>query len=311
MRRHRVVALLLAGLGLAPAAAAQSSQFGVRGLGIPMRPLSVRAAATGGAFGLFDSESGINPSSFGLITAVTATFQSVQNWRSSTTPAGTGSARDNRFPAIVVAGPVGASRFSLGLSVSGYTDRNFSLASVDTLVLRGVDVETFDTLRSEGGLSDLRIAGAWAPSSRLQVGVGLHMITGSNRIDSRRVFSDTAYASAAERFTVSYLGFGLSGGVTARISRALTLAGAVRYDGQLRVERDSVPVSDTRLPLTVTAGARIQFGERLLGAAYAVRRTWSRSNADIVAQGGIGSDDTAEFGIWPYRITPPPRPAHR
>ena len=58
--------LLLSALILAPAgAAAQSSQFGVRGLGMPGRPLTARAFATGGAFGLFEGESGLNPAALG------------------------------------------------------------------------------------------------------------------------------------------------------------------------------------------------------------------------------------------------------
>jgi hypothetical protein len=297
--------------GLAVHAEAQSSQFGVRGLGLPVKPLSVRSFGSGGAFALFDQESGLNPASFGLITRVEASFQTVQSWRSSSSPAGEASARDNRYPGVMVAGPAGSSRFSLSLSASGYTDRNFTLASRDTLTLRGVPVETQDTLISLGGLSDLRGAIAWAPSPRLQLGLGLHMITGSNRIESRRTFADTAYAGATERFTVSYLGFGISVGATARVSRFLSVSGMIRHDGQLRVERDSTFLAETRLPLTMAAGARFQMTDRLIGAAYGVRRTWSRSDADLVQQGGIGADDTAEFGIGIERLSDPRRPSHR
>ena len=55
-----LVVLLLA--AAAPnTAAAQASQFGVRGLGLPGRALSARSLATGGGFGLFDGESSLNP----------------------------------------------------------------------------------------------------------------------------------------------------------------------------------------------------------------------------------------------------------
>jgi hypothetical protein len=310
MSRSALRVALCLGLAAGPAAA-QSSQFGVRGLGMPVKPLSVRSFGSGGAFALFDQESGFNPASFGLITRVEASFQTVQSWRNSSSPAGTASARDNRYPGVMVAGPVGSSRFALSLSASGYTDRNFTLASRDTLTLRGVPVETLDTLISLGGLSDLRGAIAWAPTARLQLGLGLHMITGSNRIESRRSFADTAYAGATERFTVSYLGFGISAGAMARVSRVLSVSGMIRYDNQLRVERDSTFLAETRLPLTMAAGLRLQMTDRLLGAAYGVRRTWSRSDDDIVEQGGIGADDTAEFGIGIERLSDPRRPSHR
>jgi len=310
MKRSALAVALYLGLTTA-SLAAQSSQFGVRGLGLPVKPFSVRSSGSGGAFALFDQESGLNPASIGLITRVEASFQTVQSWRSSSSPAGAASARDNRYPGILVAGPVGASRFALSLSASGYTDRNFTLASRDTLTLRGEPVETLDTLISLGGLSDLRGAIAWAPSTRLQLGLGLHMITGSNRIESRRSFADTAYAGAQERFTVSYLGFGISAGATARVSRLLSVSGMIRYDDQLRVERDSAFLAETRLPLTMSAGVRFQMSDRLLGAAYGIRRTWSRSDADLVEQGGIGADDTAEFGVGIERLSDPRRPSHR
>ena len=54
MRRALVFFALV--LLLPARATAQSSQFGVRGLGMPGRPLSTRAFSLGGAFGMFDGE---------------------------------------------------------------------------------------------------------------------------------------------------------------------------------------------------------------------------------------------------------------
>lgn len=290
--------------------AAQSSQFGVRGIGLPLRPISARATATGGAMGLFDSESGLNPASFALVTYVSASFQTVQSWRRSVSPTGTASARDNRYPGVFVAGPVGGSPFSISLSASGYADRNFSLASSDTVSPRGVPIATSDTLTSHGGVSDLRAAVAWRASRTVQFGLGLHMLTGSNRISSTRHFSDTTYAGAAEQFTISYLGFGVSTGVVARIGRTFTLAGMLRADEKLRVERDSLRVGSTKLPMTVAGGARIQIGDQLQVAASAMYRNWSVADRDIVAQEGVGSTNTTEFSLGAEYLSDPRRPNH-
>ena len=175
----RLAALLL--LSAASPLAAQSSQFGVRGLGLPLRPLSVRATGTGGGFAMFDTESSFNPGSLGQIGFTSASFQTIQSWRRSESPAGSASARDNRYPGIFVAGPIGGTRLAISLSASGYTDRNFSIASRDTLILRDVPVETTDTLRSLGGVSDVRAGIAWNGSPKLQIGVGIHLLTGSNQ----------------------------------------------------------------------------------------------------------------------------------
>lgn len=291
----RRLSLVLLGLAGAVPLAAQSSQFGVRGLGIPLRPISVRATGSGGGFSLFDGESALNPASVGQIVFLSANFQTVQSWRHSESPAGNSNARDNRYPGVFVGGPIGRTPFSLALSASGFTDRNFTLASRDTLVLRGQQVEAFDTISSQGGLSDLRAAVGWRQSRSIQWGLGFHMITGSNRIVSHRAFTDSAYSGASERFTYSYLGFGVSAGVMARIGKYLTLAGMVRADDRVRVELDTASVGHAKLPMTVAGGARIQLGDRILVAGSGLYRNWSTSNADLLALGGTGSVNTTEI----------------
>jgi len=308
-RRMGLPALLI--LAAVGQGAAQSSQFGARGLGIPVRPLSARAAGAGGAFGLFDPESALNPASVGELSRVTADFQTVQNWRRSVNPAGSASARDNRFPGIFVGGPIGGTQLSLALSASGYTDRNFSLASRDTVVLRDVPVEVFDTLRSEGGISDLRLAVGWRQAKTLHWGLGIHLLTGSNRITSHRVFADTAYAGVSEANTVSYLGFGVSAGVVARLGRVVSLAGMLRADNRIRVERDTTKLGGTKLPVTASGGVQIALGERLLLSGSALFRNWSVSDADLVAQGGVGSTNTTEFAGGLEFITQTKHPLHR
>ncbi|HTL04859.1 MAG TPA: hypothetical protein VL241_03875, partial [Gemmatimonadales bacterium] len=275
MSRRIAGLALLALLAATGRAAAQSSQFGVRGLGYPLRPLSVRGTATGGGFGLFDLESAFNPASIAPVSRLVADFQTVQSWRHSESPSGNGNSRDNRFPGVFVTGPIGGTRLAMSLSASGYTDRNFSLASSDTVVLRGQPVEVLDTLSSQGGISDLRAAVAWQQSRAVQWGIGLHLLTGSNRIFSHRVFSDTAYAGVSEKNTLSYLGVGVSAGVTARVGNAITFGGMVRADDRMRVERDTSRVGSTKLPITVAGGLRLQLGERFQIAGNGVYRNWS------------------------------------
>lgn len=297
-------------LAAAPAAA-QSSQFGVRGLGIPIQPISVRAAATGGGLGLFDLESRLNPASFALVPSVVASFQTVQSWRTSENPVGRASARDNGFPGVFVAGPVGGTPLAVAVSASGYTDRTFSLASRDTLDLRGVPVEVYDTLSSRGGLTDLRVAVAYAASRSFQAGIGFHVITGSNRIVNARRFGDSLYAGAREVSNISYLGVGLSAGLLVRVVPAISLAALVRLDDRLNVDRDTARIGRTRLPVTLAAGLRVQLSERFLMAGYGERRSWSKANEDLIAQGGIGAENVWVVGGGLELLTNARRPNHR
>lgn len=307
MRRLGLLTVLTLGAG---SAAAQSSQFGARGLGIPLRPISVRATGAGGAFGLFDLESALNPASIGMITRLSASFQTVQSWRRSESPAGSASSRDNRYPGVFVGGPVGGTPLSISLSASGYMDRNFALASTDTIELRGAPVEVVDTLSSLGGINDLRAAIAWRQSRAVQWGLGLHLLTGSNRISSHRVFSDTAYAGVSEQNTVSYLGLGVSAGVMVRVGRALTVAGMARMEDRMRLQRDTVSSGSTQLPVTLSGGLRLQLGTRLQLAGHALYRNWSVADSDLVALNGIGSSNTIEFSGGAEYLTNPARPLH-
>jgi hypothetical protein len=273
---------------------AQSSQFGVRGLGLPMRPLSPRAIATGGAFGMFDTESSLNPASIAPVAQFTSLIVTSQSYRSSKNPFGSASGRDGRFPQIIVAGPIGGTRLAGALSVSGYTDRSFSLGTQDSITLRGERVGVFDTLSSTGGLTDMRAALAWSATNDLFLGVAVHGIPGTNRVTNQRSFSDSSYASAIEQTELSYLGFGASAGVSFRPAPRVAIAGLFRTDGHLTVERDTSRSATTELPITVGAAVRWQPSLRVALAASYLRRNWSASDADLKQQGGIGAEDAFE-----------------
>lgn len=293
--RYAVFAVLC--LGLPTVAAAQSSQFGVRGLGIPIRPLSTEALATGGAFGFFDIQSSWNPASVGAAIQVTSVFTITQNFRSSTNPFGQSSGQDNRFPQIMVVGPIGGTNLAAGVSVSAYTDRSFALGSRDSITLRGNRMEVIDTLSSRGGLSDLAGTLAWKVNRSLVVGGAFHLITGSNRVQNQRMFSDTTFTTAVERTDLSYLGYGVSLGFTARLTSHFSVAGTVRSDSHLNVKRDSLgTVGTTDLPVSAGGAIRWQPSQKVGLAAFGNWKQWSTADADLKAQGGIGAMNTYDLG---------------
>ena len=189
MRGHSLPLLAVLALVAAPLAA-QSSEFGVRGLGLPGRSLSTRALGGGGALGLFDGESSLNPASLSTLSLTTAVFTMANNRRSSVNPAGTATGRDTRFPQVLIGGPIPRTRFVVGVSYSMFTDRDFQLVSTGTASPRGVPIGVTDTLTSRGGIADLRVATSYAFSPKLSVGGGIHFLTGSNRMATRRVWDD-------------------------------------------------------------------------------------------------------------------------
>jgi hypothetical protein len=297
-------------MAMPAAAAAQSSQLQVRGLGLPGRGISARATATGGAFGMFDSESSLNPAALGSVQAVTAGFTGIQSFRSVDLPGASESLRESRFPLMTIAGPTRRVPVVLGISYSNYTDRDFTLASGDTLDLRGAPVAVFDTLSSRGGLSDLRVAGAYR-FPRTTLGGGIHIITGSDRLQSKRAFEDPSYLPVSEKTELSYAGVGASLGVIHQLGGGLAVAALARSDGHVGVDRDSTRVSEMDLPYTLALGARWQLSPRLALAGQGIVRTWSATNSDLLAAGAPGSENTIDVSFGAEYVGDPKRPSRR
>ena len=303
--------LVFLAVTLVPVAAfAQSSQFGVRGLGQPGRPLSTEAFSAGGAFGLFDAESALNPAALGSLPALTATFGGLQDFRHVENPAGSQSVREMRFPHVSVAGPTRRSPVVVGVSFSSYTSRDFTLASADTVNLRGVLVPVSDTFASRGGLSDLRLAGAYRVDSTWVFGGAFHVITGSDRLRTRRAFADTTYQAARDSSELSYAGVGFSLGVIRNFGRNFSVAATARSDGHVNVDLDSTRAGTVDLPYTFGLGLRWRAHPKLELASQVLMRTWSGANSDLLAQGGIGADNTVEVAFG-GEFTPDPRRPNR
>jgi hypothetical protein len=297
-------------LALAPAAlAAQASQFGVRGLGVPGRPLSTRAAGSSGAFAMFDAESGLNPATIGGLRAMTATFNATESFRTVENPAGSESLRDTRFPYVSFGGPAPGTPFAIGVSYSTYTNRDFSNATVDTLELRDVLIPVFDTLSSKGGMSDLRIAGSFKAREGSVLAASFHILTGSNRMEQHRTFTDDQYRPVEQSTELSFAGVGLSVGAVHQLGRSLWVSAIARSDGGASMERDSAPVGDIDLPYSLGLGLRWKADARLDLAGHGVFRTWSAANSDLLALGGSGSDNTVEVAFGGELVPDPRRPS--
>ncbi len=290
--------------------AAQSSQFGVRGLGLPGRELSVASLGQEGADGLFDGRSARNPAALGLLTTSTLGFQSLQAWRSSDGVAGAGSTREQRFPLLLVGGPIPGSRFAFGLSYATYADRDFTMVSTGVASPRGVPLDVTDTLGSTGGINDLRLAGAWTPIPRVTIGIGGHLLTGSNRVFSTRAWSDTSYRPVRQSAEITYAGAGISGGVILQPTDRLLLAGTVRRDFSVQIERDSSNTGSITLPWTLAGGARYRIGDKLALAGQVSTSNWSVADAGLVDLGGVGARNTVEVsgGVeWVRNVRRPER----
>lgn len=288
-------------------AVAQSPEFGARGLGFPGRGVAVRSLSSGGASGLFDPESSQNPASLSGVATLTSAFTASQGFLRAENLAGSAATRSSRFPQLTVVGPVRVLPASVGFSFSNYTSRDFTLASSETITIRGEPVGVSDTLASRGGLNDFRLAGAYRIAERWGVGVGFHIITGSNRLTSTRVFDNPGFLSSRQRSELSFAGVGLSVGLMRQFGESFGVAAMVRSDGHLNMDSDSTRIATIDLPYTFGFGVRARPGAKLDLAAQGIYRTWSAANSDLLALGGNGARNTVELSAGGEYISDPRR----
>jgi hypothetical protein len=142
-------------------------------------------------------------------------------------------------------------------------------------------------------------------------GGAFHIITGSNRLRTRRTFADTAYQTATQSAEVSYAGVGVSLGVIRNFGPAFSLAASVRSDGKANVDRDSARVASVDLPYTFGFGLRWRPQPRLDLASAVSVKTWSGANSDLLAQGGNGAENTVEVSLGAEFTPDPRRPSRR
>lgn len=309
MRRSLILLTALGVLATVPAWG-QSSQFGINGLGIPGRGLSIRAAGADGAFGFFDPLSSLNPASVNELTQLTAGFAMVGSFRNSSNPSADESGRDTRFPQFIAGGAVPRSRLALGAYFSNYSDRDFLLASSDTVLLGGSAVGVTDTLASLGGLSDLRLTVGYRPPG-WSLGAGVHLITGGTRVSLKRVFDDSLYSPVSQRAEISYSGLGFSLGASRSLGGGLAASAIIRLDGSVRIDRDSTEVGQVDLPVTFGGALRWRASPRLDLASSVTRRSWSGADEDLRALGGTGSRNSFEWSAGAEWLSDPRRPASR
>lgn len=297
MRVLRIAgALALAGAALAPRAVAQESVFGIRGLGFPGRPVSGRSAGTGGAFIMFDPAGVQNPASLGRWRTMVGWMVGVPTRRSFEGTAGTTSLGSTRFP-LFGFGTIPGRRLVFGITVSEYLNRTWGVRDSVTVNQSGSPAPAIDQTTSVGGVSDLRFGLAYHLTPRIDVGVALHLQSGSTRSAIVRDFSDTAYVDFVNIAVTDYTGHGVSFGATAEVLPRLLLAGSLRLNSSLTAKATDGGRATTALPLEAGFGV---VGTPARGVSLALSGSyagWSSAADDLVAAGEERSRDTWSLGI--------------
>lgn len=273
-----IVAVLLV-LWPAGRLASQDSQFGIRGLGTPGKQESVRARSTGGAFAPFDAFSPLMDASLVDVRRLGGSVTGAISRRTVDIGGTQTPLRGTRFPAFVIGGPIGR-RLVIGAGFSTYLDRTFGISTSDTIVVRNDTVPITDAVTSDGAVADLRLAAAGRLNRWFAIGGGLHLLTGSTRVEATRTFGDTAYRNTTARDQVSYEGAGASVSALMDLGASLRVAGWFRADSKLRAQIRGRTAAENDLPNSYGAGILWRPGSQFALAATAAWRDWTASAPD-------------------------------
>ena len=258
-----------------------------QGLGYPPGELSTRALGTAGALGEIDARSPINPAALAIRTAAQVYAQYDPEFRTITSQGKTSSTTLARMPNIGGVLPLNG-QFVLGISASTFLNRTWETARARSQVFGADTVPFNETLKSEGAITDVRLALAYSASPRLRFGVGVHTFPGSMRLTSNEIFSDTTkFQNISQLNEVSFSGKAVSLGMEAAVLPSLSVALSGRKGGTMKMFANDSLLTRGTIPTRYSGSIAFTGIPGTMVAARASHETWSQlgdlSSAHTVA----------------------------
>ncbi len=249
--------------------------LGGQGFGYPVSGQSARAAGTAGALAPFDELTPLNPAAVANWQRGALFFHAEPESRVTRL----GTARDRtsvvRFPLTGLSGKV-SERASVAVTFATLLDRTFETASqVQEQVGEDV-VDVTSLFASSGAINDVRAALGWRFSDRLRAGVGLHVITGRNRLAIGRDFPDSVpLADVSSQATYAFAGQAFSLGADWRVSTNIAVTAHTRIGGTMRARLADTVVGSATVPMQVGGGVRYDGITSTVIAASWQRTRWT------------------------------------
>lgn len=297
-RSSPLSALVLAITLIAPAVAQGQSLFSSRGLGLAVQPVDGRARGLGGVpMGLLGGgPTWANPAeSVGLeVPGLSVAFD--YDSFSSEAGAVTSDGSTARFPLILGVFPAG-DRAAISVGAGGFLDQNFAVEVADTIDAGGDRVPVLDRFTSEGGVTQLRLAGAYRLGGGLSVGVGADYYLGGVERAVGRFYGDARPECC--RASWSYSGFGAIASVAWTANDAVAAGASVSFGGTLDAETaDSLGTdASIQIPTRLAAGASGRVAPSLLLGLGAEWTGWGGEEPDGVLAGGSRDAWSAQGGV--------------
>lgn len=284
----------LAALAVLPATLSAQGSLGAQGFGYPTGQLSSGALGIGGSTAEIDPASPINPAALSTPTRFSIYMQFEPEFRQTTVPGGDVKTSTMRFPIFIGTG--GYRRFTAGASFSTLLDRTWANTYSDSQVVGGETVPSSLRAASSGAITDTRFAVSYLVSSKLQVGLGIHAISGGNRIEFGRTFPDsTGIASIGQTSAINYSGRALSAGAMWQPITGLVIATSARFGGTLSADRDGDSLSTAEVPSRYGLGVTFFGIPNTTLSARVERTSWTDMRA--LGTSAISVFDATEVGL--------------
>lgn len=278
---------------IATSASAQGT-LSSQGFGYPAGGLSTHAEALGGSIAESDPLSPVNPASLSSWGRPGLYLQYDPEFRTVNAPGASSSTLTARFPMVAGALNIGP-RLTFGLSATTYLDRTWQVTR-NGYVFSGPDSTLYgEKFTSDGAINDLRAALAFTILPNLSIGIGGHVLTGSNHLSITRELADTSTAIFSELSTLSYTGHTVSGGVDFRPLKSLSLGVSGDAGGTINSFRNDTTLSSARVPKRFGFGGLFGGISGVLLSANAEWHGWSALN-------GLGDSDAHAVDGWDYGV---------
>jgi len=238
--------------------AAAQGTVSAQGFGYPTGQLSTRAFGTGGGISEFDGRSPINPAALAIGTfGIEVYGQYEPELRTIEGPNGKSTTTTSRFPNLGIIVPLGR-KMVMGLSASTFLDRTWATQSTRTQNILDSVVTSNETLKSQGGITDLQLGVGYAFTSFFRLGVAGHYYTGDNSIQLLQQFPDTqSFSNISQISKLNFSGSAVSAGFEFDLPAGINVAGSGRIGNRITMSSSDTLHADGSEPDTALSHGKI------------------------------------------------------
>ncbi len=230
-----------------PGALGAQGALSVQGYGYPTGQLGSATLALGGSTAEMDPASALNPASLAIPSRYAVYMQFEPEYRRTAIGGQADRSTTIRFPSFIVTG--GNRRLTAGASATTFLDRTWSNVYSDSQSVGGTMIPSTLTASSNGAITDARFAASYWINPKLQLGLGLHALTGENRLVFGRSFSDSSgIGGVTQLSTINYSGRAVSLGMILVPGKAIVIGASARIGGSMEARQDAGALADASVP---------------------------------------------------------------